>query len=88
MAVPPIVKATIQAAVINAGSNVLAQSIKAYRNDVSTSLLTLLNALLLRKLLRISQVLNESSDAPRTPTSIYMDGLATSIKITILSLYE
>lgn len=60
MAVPPIVKATIQAAVINAGSNVLAQGIKAYRNDVSTSLSTLLNALLLRKLLRISQVLNES----------------------------
>lgn len=49
MVVPPIVKATIQAAVINAGSNVLAQGIKAYRNDVSTSLLTLLNALLLRK---------------------------------------
>jgi hypothetical protein len=35
MAVPPIVKATLQAAVINAGSNVLAQGIKAYRNDVS-----------------------------------------------------
>lgn len=49
MVVPPIVKATIQAAVINAGSNVLAQGIKAYRNDVSTSLLTLLNVLLLRK---------------------------------------
>lgn len=35
MAVPPIVKATLQAVVINAGSNVLAQYIKAYRNDVS-----------------------------------------------------
>jgi hypothetical protein len=35
MSVPPIVKATLQAAVINAGSNVLAQSIKAYRSDVS-----------------------------------------------------
>lgn len=49
MAVPPIVKATIQAAAINAGSNVLAQGINAYRNDVSTSPSTLLNALLLRK---------------------------------------
>ncbi|KAJ5438967.1 uncharacterized protein N7458_009965 [Penicillium daleae] len=34
MSVPPIVKATLQAAVINAGSNVLAQSIKAYRSDI------------------------------------------------------
>ncbi|OOQ90282.1 hypothetical protein PEBR_06170 [Penicillium brasilianum] len=34
MAVPPIVKATLQAVVINAGSNVLAQYIKAYRNDI------------------------------------------------------
>ncbi|KAJ5166338.1 uncharacterized protein N7482_005119 [Penicillium canariense] len=34
MSVPPIAKATLQAAVINAGSNVLAQGIKAYRNDI------------------------------------------------------
>lgn len=49
MAVQPIVKATIQAAVINAGSNVLAQGIKAYQNDVSASILTLLIAFLLRR---------------------------------------
>lgn len=35
MTVPPIAKATLQAALINAGSNVLAQGIKAYRADVS-----------------------------------------------------
>ncbi|KAJ5153881.1 Mpv17/PMP22, partial [Penicillium coprophilum] len=35
MAVPPIAKATLQAALINAGSNVLAQGIKAYRADVN-----------------------------------------------------
>lgn len=34
MSVPPIAKATLQAAVINAGSNVLAQGIKAYRDEV------------------------------------------------------
>lgn len=34
MAVPPIAKATLQAALINAGSNVLAQGIKAYKNEV------------------------------------------------------
>ncbi|KAJ5980153.1 hypothetical protein N7481_007451 [Penicillium waksmanii] len=34
MSVPPIAKATLQAAVINAGSNVLAQGIKAYRDQV------------------------------------------------------
>ncbi|OQE36955.1 hypothetical protein PENCOP_c011G07683 [Penicillium coprophilum] len=38
MAVPPIAKATLQAALINAGSNVLAQGIKAYRADVSFNL--------------------------------------------------
>ncbi|KAL1863697.1 hypothetical protein Plec18170_000535 [Paecilomyces lecythidis] len=32
MSVPPIAKATIQAALINAGSNVLAQGIKSYRD--------------------------------------------------------
>lgn len=35
MSVSPIVKSTLQAVVINAGSNVLAQGIKAYRADVS-----------------------------------------------------
>jgi hypothetical protein len=35
MSIPPIAKATLQATVINAGANVLAQAIKAYRNDVS-----------------------------------------------------
>jgi hypothetical protein len=35
MGVPPIAKATLQAALINAGSNVLAQGIKTYRADVS-----------------------------------------------------
>jgi len=34
MSIPPIAKATLQAAVINAGSNVLAQGIKAYRDKV------------------------------------------------------
>ncbi|KAJ5895976.1 uncharacterized protein N7473_005375 [Penicillium subrubescens] len=34
MSVPPIAKATLQATVINAGANVLAQAIKAYRNDI------------------------------------------------------
>ncbi|CAI7626784.1 unnamed protein product [Penicillium bialowiezense] len=34
MTVPPIAKATLQAALINAGSNVLAQGIKAYRADI------------------------------------------------------
>jgi ribonuclease PH len=34
MSIPPIAKATLQAAVINAGSNVLAQGIKAYRDQV------------------------------------------------------
>lgn len=34
MSAPPIVKATLQAALINAGSNVLAQGIKAYRDQV------------------------------------------------------
>jgi hypothetical protein len=34
MSVPPIAKATLQAAVINAGSNALAQVIKAYRDQV------------------------------------------------------
>ncbi|OJJ38392.1 hypothetical protein ASPWEDRAFT_48637 [Aspergillus wentii DTO 134E9] len=34
MSVPPIAKATLQAAVINAGSNVLAQGIKAYRDEI------------------------------------------------------
>lgn len=34
MSVPPIAKATLQATVINAGANVLAQTIKAYRNGV------------------------------------------------------
>ncbi|KAB8237703.1 Mpv17/PMP22 family protein [Aspergillus alliaceus] len=33
MALPPIAKATLQAAVINAGSNVLAQSIQSYRDE-------------------------------------------------------
>ncbi|GAB1197425.1 hypothetical protein BDV32DRAFT_145784 [Aspergillus pseudonomiae] len=33
MALPPIAKATLQAALINAGSNVLAQSIQSYRNE-------------------------------------------------------
>ncbi|KAL5364775.1 hypothetical protein BJX96DRAFT_179259 [Aspergillus floccosus] len=33
MAVPPIAKATLQAALINAGSNVLAQGIKAYKDE-------------------------------------------------------
>ncbi|KAL2217056.1 hypothetical protein M432DRAFT_620198 [Thermoascus aurantiacus ATCC 26904] len=33
MSAPPIVKATFQAALINAGSNVLAQGIKAYRDQ-------------------------------------------------------
>ncbi|KAB8075428.1 hypothetical protein BDV29DRAFT_107475 [Aspergillus leporis] len=32
MALPPIAKATLQAALINAGSNVLAQSIQSYRD--------------------------------------------------------
>ncbi|KAF7597339.1 hypothetical protein BBP40_006279 [Aspergillus hancockii] len=35
-ALPPIAKATLQAALINAGSNVLAQSIQAYRNEFTT----------------------------------------------------
>ncbi|CAI7566463.1 unnamed protein product [Penicillium pancosmium] len=34
MSIPPIAKATLQAAVINAGSNVLAQGIKAYRDQI------------------------------------------------------
>lgn len=34
MALPPIAKATLQSALINAGSNVLAQGIKAYRAEV------------------------------------------------------
>ncbi|KAJ5188240.1 Mpv17/PMP22 [Penicillium cf. griseofulvum] len=34
----PVAKATLQAALINAGSNVLAQGIKAYRADVSSIL--------------------------------------------------
>ncbi|KAI2787295.1 hypothetical protein POX_f07658 [Penicillium oxalicum] len=34
MSVSPIVKSTLQAVVINAGSNVLAQGIKAYRADI------------------------------------------------------
>jgi hypothetical protein len=38
MTVPPIAKATLQAALINAASNVLAQGIKAYRADVSFAL--------------------------------------------------
>ncbi|KAJ5371877.1 Mpv17/PMP22 [Penicillium concentricum] len=38
MAVPPIAKATLQAALINAGSNVLAQGIKAYRADIPFNL--------------------------------------------------
>jgi hypothetical protein len=38
MSIPPIAKATLQATVINAGANVLAQAIKAYRNDVSAFL--------------------------------------------------
>jgi hypothetical protein len=42
MSVPPIAKATLQATVINAGANVLAQAIKAYRNDVSIFLDSLL----------------------------------------------
>ncbi|KAE8151241.1 hypothetical protein BDV25DRAFT_97610 [Aspergillus avenaceus] len=33
MALPPIAKATLQAALINAGSNVLAQSIQSYRDE-------------------------------------------------------
>ncbi|KAE8354756.1 hypothetical protein BDV28DRAFT_130291 [Aspergillus coremiiformis] len=33
MALPPIVKATLQAALINAGSNVLAQTIQSYRDE-------------------------------------------------------
>lgn len=37
MAVPPIAKATLQAALINAGSHVLAQGIKAYKNEVCMS---------------------------------------------------
>lgn len=35
MSVPPVAKATLQAAVMSAGSNVLAQGIKAYRDEVS-----------------------------------------------------
>ncbi|KAJ5520705.1 Mpv17/PMP22 [Penicillium fimorum] len=38
MAIPPIAKATLQAALINAGSNVLAQGIKAYRADIPFNL--------------------------------------------------
>lgn len=34
MALPPIAKATLQAALISAGSNVLAQGITSYRNEV------------------------------------------------------
>ncbi|KAF7717697.1 Uncharacterized protein PECH_002922 [Penicillium ucsense] len=34
MSVSPIVQATLQAVIINAGSNVLAQGIKAYRADI------------------------------------------------------
>ncbi|KJK64349.1 Mpv17 / PMP22 family protein [Aspergillus parasiticus SU-1] len=33
MALPPIAKATLQAALINAGSNILAQSIQSYRDE-------------------------------------------------------
>lgn len=40
MSVPPIAKATLQAAVINAGSNVLAQGIKAYRDEVSVAFIS------------------------------------------------
>lgn len=83
MAVPPIVKATIQAAVINAGSNVLAQGIKAYRHDVSifphTSLVSLFlvqgmlvypNCLLpLRYKMRV--------DVPQRRQKKIMDGRAT-----------
>ena len=36
MALPSIAKATLQSALINAGSNVLAQGIKAYRAEVQT----------------------------------------------------
>ncbi|KAJ9358189.1 hypothetical protein DTO280E4_5298 [Paecilomyces variotii] len=36
MSVPPIAKATFQAVVINAGSNVLAQVIKSYRDQFTT----------------------------------------------------
>ncbi|KAJ9297140.1 hypothetical protein DTO217A2_8694 [Paecilomyces variotii] len=36
MSVPPIAKATFQAVVINAGSNVLAQGIKSYRDQFTT----------------------------------------------------
>ncbi|ODM20308.1 hypothetical protein SI65_03361 [Aspergillus cristatus] len=38
MALPPIAKATLQSALINAGSNVLAQGIKAYRAEVPFTL--------------------------------------------------
>ncbi|OQD96246.1 hypothetical protein PENVUL_c093G04625 [Penicillium vulpinum] len=38
MAIPPIAKATLQAALINAGSNVLAQGIKAYRANTTFEL--------------------------------------------------
>lgn len=34
MALPPIATATLQAALVNAGSNVLAQGIKAWRDQV------------------------------------------------------
>ncbi|KAL5339756.1 hypothetical protein BJX70DRAFT_397469 [Aspergillus crustosus] len=41
LALPPIAKATLQAAVISAGSNVLAQAIAAYRDQFTTSALIL-----------------------------------------------
>jgi protein Mpv17 len=34
MSLPPIATATLQAALVNAGSNVLAQGIKAWRDQV------------------------------------------------------
>jgi hypothetical protein len=36
MSIPPIAKATLQAAVINAGSNVLAQGIKSNRDQLGS----------------------------------------------------
>lgn len=52
MSAPPIVKATFQAALINAGSNVLAQGIKAYRDQVRTSVIRAFICSFVRSLVR------------------------------------
>jgi hypothetical protein len=87
MSVPPIAKATLQAALINAGSNVLAQGIKSYRADVSLFVILCLSCFYLsswnvRKFARGFNVLKNARFCTPYPEPLFNHKLKSRTKLT------